>query len=187
MKSSFISPRQTGRETEMNECIDSKHKQPFSQEVRQALLFSPVFPLSFGQKRHFWGTKICPKKIWVFLSKGRLNLRANQKTDCQNHVPSELQELEVRICVQLNFPIVTLILLNGFHKFQWSRGLNSGDQCGEDVPQRHGFFFRTRQLSHIWVEPHNRWRLSVTGPLFALICYLRFIAVKSCSIPITGM
>ena len=64
--------------------------------------------------------------------------------------------------------------------------LNSWDKCGEDFPQRHGVFFRTRQLSHIWVEPHNRWRLSVTGPLFALICNLRFIAVKSCSIPITG-
>ena len=38
---------------------------------------------------------------------------------------SELQELEVRICVQPNFPIIFLILLNGFHKFQRSRGLNS--------------------------------------------------------------
>ena len=28
---------------------------------------------------------------------------------------SKLQELEVRICVQPNFPIIILILLNGFH------------------------------------------------------------------------
>ena len=42
---------------------------------------------------------------------------------------SELQELEVRICVQPNFPIIILILLNGFKKFQRSRGLNSGVMC----------------------------------------------------------
>ena len=41
MKSSFISPRQTERETEiMDECINSKHKQPFSQEVQPGKLDS---------------------------------------------------------------------------------------------------------------------------------------------------
>ena len=39
----------------------------------------------------------------------------------------ELQELEVRICVQPNFSIITLILLNRFHKFQRSRELNSSE------------------------------------------------------------
>ena len=51
MKSSFISPRQTERETEiMDECINSKHKQPFSQEVQPGklcsfLLLFFLFPL----------------------------------------------------------------------------------------------------------------------------------------------
>ena len=51
LKSSFISPRQTERETEiMDECINSKHKQPFSQEVQPGklcsfLLLFFLFPL----------------------------------------------------------------------------------------------------------------------------------------------
>ena len=40
---------------------------------------------------------------------------------------SGLQELEVRICVQPNFPIIILILLNRSHKFQGSRGLYSSE------------------------------------------------------------
>ena len=40
---------------------------------------------------------------------------------------SEPQELEVRICMQPNFPIIILILLNRNHKFHRSRGLNSCD------------------------------------------------------------
>ena len=44
---------------------------------------------------------------------------------------SELQELEVRICVQPKFPIIILILLNGFHKFPRSRGLNSSVHCSD--------------------------------------------------------
>ena len=35
---------------------------------------------------------------------------------------SELQEVEVRISVQPNFPIINLILLTVFHKFARSRG-----------------------------------------------------------------
>ena len=46
---------------------------------------------------------------------------------------SELQEVEVRICVQPNFPIIILILLNGFHKFGRSRGL---DSCAGKVESR---------------------------------------------------
>ena len=37
----------------------------------------------------------------------------------------ELQELEVRICVQPNSPIIILILLNGFHKFVMFMGPNT--------------------------------------------------------------
>ena len=51
---------------------------------------------------------------------------------------SELQELEVQICVQPNFPIIILILLNRFHNFQGSRGLNSSvvsDEEGYDCQQ----------------------------------------------------
>ena len=38
---------------------------------------------------------------------------------------SELQEHEVRICVQTNFPIIIPILLNGYHKFAKSMGPNT--------------------------------------------------------------
>ena len=41
-----------------------------------------------------------------------------KRTDKKYFLLSELQEVEVRICVQPNFPIMILILLNGFHKFQ---------------------------------------------------------------------
>ena len=37
---------------------------------------------------------------------------------------SGLQELEVRICVQPDFPIIILILLTDFHKFSKPRGPN---------------------------------------------------------------
>ena len=40
---------------------------------------------------------------------------------------SELHELEFRICVQPNSPIIILILLNGFHKFAMSMGPNTSD------------------------------------------------------------
>ena len=67
--------------------------------------------------------------VWPYLSKGRLNLWAKyskpRKKIKKYFFFSELQELEVRICVQPNFPIIILILLNGFHKFQGSRGLIS--------------------------------------------------------------
>ena len=46
---------------------------------------------------------------------------------------SELQELEVRICVKPNFPITVLILLNGFHKFPRSRGLNSSGAGSQNL------------------------------------------------------
>ena len=38
---------------------------------------------------------------------------------------SELREVDVRNCVQLNFPIINLILLTAFHKFARSRGQNT--------------------------------------------------------------
>ena len=43
---------------------------------------------------------------------------------------SELQALEVWICVQANFPVIVLILLNGIHKFQRSWWLNSRGRRG---------------------------------------------------------
>ena len=49
---------------------------------------------------------------------------------------SELQEVEVRICVQPNFPIINLILLTAFHEFARSRGANtsgSGSFTGYDM------------------------------------------------------
>ena len=51
---------------------------------------------------------------------------------------SELQELEVRICAQPNFPIIILILLNGFHKFARSMGPNTSvyGLCLTAFPQK---------------------------------------------------
>ena len=66
------------------------------------------------------------------MSKGRLDLWASYSKPLQklnkSFFFSGLQELEVQICVQPNFPIIILILLNRFHKFPRSRGLNSSAQ-----------------------------------------------------------
>ena len=62
---------------------------------------------------------------------------------------SELQEVEVRICVQPNFPIIILILLNGFHKFARSRGLNSSASCRR-IHSKQG-----RNVSFQWITIHN--------------------------------
>ena len=68
------------------------------------------------------------KKILIF-SKERLKLWAKY-SEPQNKLPDsfflwELQELEVRIYVHSNFPIIILILLNGFSKFVISMGPNT--------------------------------------------------------------
>ena len=48
-----------------------------------------------------------------------------KRTDKKYFLLSELQEVEVRICVQPNFPIMNLILFTAFHKFARSRGPNT--------------------------------------------------------------
>jgi len=64
----------------------------------------------------FWGP---------FLSKGRLNLWAKysepKKQIAKKEFLLELQEFEVRTCVQPNSPIIIRILLS-FHKFAMSMG-----------------------------------------------------------------
>ena len=47
---------------------------------------------------------------------------------------SELKEVEVRICVRPNFPIINLILLNGFYKFAKSMGPNTIEGYGPSIP-----------------------------------------------------
>ena len=67
----------------------------------------------FGRKRVFRGPQMGQKLVFLpILSKGRFS-------------PSELQEVEVRICVRPNSPIINLILLTAFHKFARSRGQNT--------------------------------------------------------------
>ena len=72
-------------------------------------------------------------KFFGFLFCQNANKTAGQNIqNPKNRLPkscplSEPQELEVRICVQPNFPITILILLNRFHKFHRSRVLNSCD------------------------------------------------------------
>ena len=48
-----------------------------------------------------------------------------KRTDKNFFLLSELQEVEVRICVQPNFPIIILSLLTGFHKFAKSMWPNT--------------------------------------------------------------
>jgi len=98
-----------------------------------------VFRVQKYPKNYFFG----------FLSKGRLNLLAKysepKKQIAKKFFLSELQELEVRICVQPNFPIIIPILLNGFHKFQRSRGLYSS------VPKMNYSGLRQNKFSHcLW-------------------------------------
>ena len=65
------------------------------------------------------------KSFLGILSTGRLNLWAKYskpKNKIKIFFFSKLQELEVRICVHPNFPIVILILLNRFHNFAISMG-----------------------------------------------------------------
>ena len=67
----------------------------------------------FGQKRVYGGPQMGQKLVFPsILSKGRFS-------------PSELQEVEARICVRPNSPIINLILLTAFHKFARSRGPNT--------------------------------------------------------------
>ena len=89
-----------------------------------------------------------PKKQPIFFSPFR------QKVDFTSwqNIPSpknwlpksffllELQEFEVRICVQPNFPIIILILLNGFHRFPRSRGLNSSDNDKDQMWVKVNFY-----------------------------------------------
>ena len=63
---------------------------------------------------------------------------------------SELQELEVWICVQPNAPIIILILLNRFYKFAISMGPNTSDTCISE--------------SWIYLEYHQNYILA-PGPL----------------------
>ena len=80
----------------------------------------------------FWPmqcNKIC--NAMRFSSTGCLNLRAIYSKP-KNQIAkifflSELKELEVRIYVQPNSPIIILILLNGFHKFAIS--MEAKHQC----------------------------------------------------------
>ena len=62
----------------------------------------------------------------VIWSTGRLNLWAKyaepKKQTIYIFFLSELQELEVRLCVQPKSLIIILILLNGFRKFVMSTG-----------------------------------------------------------------
>ena len=94
-----------------------------SQKLTLAHPYNPLF----GQKRPLVDTKMGQKFFWLFLSKDRLNLwaRYSKPKRKKSFFFSELQELKVRICEQPNFPIIILILLNGFHKFARSRELNS--------------------------------------------------------------
>ena len=66
----------------------------------------------------------------IFLTKNR---------DCQNKFHFELQEFEVRICVQPNSPIIILILLTAFHKFAMSMG-------AKPCTERFSFVLREFQL-----------------------------------------
>ena len=81
----------------------------------------------FGQKRSPGGGQNC---FWaIFVNRpikplGKI-FQTQKNRFKKSFFFSELQEHEVRICVQPNFPIIILILLNGFHKFAMSMGPNT--------------------------------------------------------------
>ena len=71
-------------------------------------------------------SKVQAARVWdnCILQHGQ-NTRT-QENDCQNLFSSRsYKSLKFEFCVQLNFPFIILILLNGFHKFQGSSGFNS--------------------------------------------------------------
>ena len=88
----------------------------------------PMTPI-FGQKCDREGQKPPTNIFCPLLSKGQLNLWAKysepKKMDLKKVCFSMLQELDVRICVQPNFPIIILSLLTGFHKFAKSMWPNT--------------------------------------------------------------
>ena len=102
----------------------------------------------FGQKRVFGGPQMGQKLVFLpILSKGRFP-------------PSELQEVEVRICVRPNSLIINLILLTAFHKFARSRGPNTSVTAMVSTPVQPWKLVLSLSLSpfarRLW------WRL---GPL----------------------
>ena len=81
--------------------------------TRWALSMTP----KFGQKRDLGGAKMGQKKFGTILSLGRSNLCAKYQEPSKGLIFfSELKQVEVRICVRPNFPIIDLILLI---VFQW--------------------------------------------------------------------
>ena len=99
----------------------------------------------FGQKRSPGGGQNC---FWaIFVNRpikplGKI-FQTQKNRFKKSFFFSELQEHEVRICVQTNFPIIIPILFNGFHEFAKSIGPTEHQwfsTCGqnEDV---FGFFF----------------------------------------------
>ena len=64
--------------------------------------------------------------------------KASASTGLSDFFFSELQELEVGICVEPNFPIINMNLLNGLHKFVRSTGPNTSvyGLCLTAFPQK---------------------------------------------------
>ena len=124
-----------------------------------------------------------------------------------NKIFSELQELEVRICVQPDFPIIILILLTDFHKFSKPRGPNISaprkllvkrtvfeNKCwfspillaihGYNLSAFCAFKFDAREL--VWSPPCVT-NLAFSSPqspeiqILSALCYIFFCAGKTCS------
>ena len=85
---------------------------------------SNLSPHFFGQK-HPPGDRKLVKKIPIFVNWPIKPLGKICQTPPKSFFFSKLQELEPRNCVQPNFPILILILLNRFHKSPRTKGLNS--------------------------------------------------------------
>ena len=86
----------------------------------------------FLAKNVLWGVKKGVKFFLADLTSGQ-NI-PNPKNMFKKNFFSKLQDLEVRICVQPNFPIINLILLNGFYKFAKSMGPNTIEGYGPSIP-----------------------------------------------------
>ena len=93
---------------------------------------SPITP-KFDQKFDRGGQKIGKEKFLGHFHEQADSTSGQNIPNPKNRLPksfflSKVQELEVRNCAQPNSPIIIMILLNRFHEFAISMGLNTSDK-----------------------------------------------------------
>ena len=122
-RKTFIQSQWKHCEVENNSGKEAEKGFDFFKSWSSVRLQPLVFSLEFKDWHLQWGepTKnLGGQKIGPFLSTGQ-----KKQIIFIFLYRSELREVEVRMCVQPNSPIIILILLNGFHKFAMSIRANT--------------------------------------------------------------